>query len=420
MHIKPSLAVALPIAISLVLVAAEIPANTWWTSAAFSLAAGVAALSLMACAALLGSRWGIVESSFGGLDRVYRAHKWMGIWALGLASFHLVFKAGLDDWQTAAIIELSRPLTRLVRQLSYVALVFIILLALNRNIPYSRWRLWHKTSGPLFLIVVAHWLSFDSPITLASPTGLWLSLVSILGVAGAAYKLLLYPFLAHHAEYEITGVSRGNHAMCLQLAPAGKPVRFKAGQFGFLRMKEEGLREPHPFTIASAANSTGQVEFLIRNLGDYTQQLINRCRPGMRADIYAPYGRFLRPPAGRREIWIGGGVGISPFVAWLKDETATGFERVTLFYFFSAGRAFPDVDVLADMARQRGVELVPVAGGAASPEFGDRFDAILRDAGSEVQVSFCGPKGLLTQVQSRLDAAGVPGANVHYEYFEFR
>src|SRR5690606_23475482 len=219
MHIKPSLAVALPIAISSVLVAAAIPSSTWWSSAAVSLAAGVAALSLMACAALLGSRWAIVETSFGGLDRVYRAHKWMGIWALGLASFHLVFKAELDGWQTASIIELSRPLTRLVRQLSYVALVFIILLALNRNIPYSRWRLWHKTSGPLFLIVIAHWLSFSSPITLISPVGLWLSLVSLLGLAGAAYKLLLYPFLASHAEYEITGVTRGNHAMCLQLAP---------------------------------------------------------------------------------------------------------------------------------------------------------------------------------------------------------
>src|SRR5690606_11092496 len=124
----------------------------WVSSAAMSLSAGVAALTMMGMAALLGARGHWVEDLFGGLDRVYEVHKWLGVWVLVLASVHLVFKAGASCWETAAILSLPPFWTRLVRQLSYVALVLIVMLALNRKIPYGTWRWCHKLSGPLFLI----------------------------------------------------------------------------------------------------------------------------------------------------------------------------------------------------------------------------------------------------------------------------
>ena len=418
MPIKSWQAVLLPAAISFVLAAAEIPPGTWFTTAAISQASGVAALTLMATAAMLGGRWGFVESWFGGLDRVYQAHKWMGIWALGFASVHLAFKAGMNGWDTASIVTLSSGVTRLVRQLSYVALMFIVLLALNRTIPYSSWRWWHKLSGPLFLIVILHWLSIKSPIALASPAGLWLAGVVGLGIAAAAYKLLWYQFFARHAEYEVVGVSPGGSAVHMQLMPVGQPVRFEPGQFGFLRMKADGLREPHPFTLASGHRPDGQVEFLIRSLGDYTQKLIAETKRGMRADIYAPYGRFTRHMEAQREVWIAGGVGISPFVAWLKDEAAGGFDKVTLFYFYTPGREFPNAQVLAEMARQRGAEFVPVPERSA---FSQRFAEMARDVDpTVVDVSFCGPKGLLEQIRQQMRSNGISESNLRYEYFEFR
>ncbi|MBL0027542.1 MAG: ferric reductase-like transmembrane domain-containing protein [Rhodanobacteraceae bacterium] len=80
--------------ISAASVMAAIPSVDWVSTAAMSLSAGVAALAMMGMAALLGARWRWVESLFGGLDRVYEVHKWLGVWALVLASVHLVFKAG--------------------------------------------------------------------------------------------------------------------------------------------------------------------------------------------------------------------------------------------------------------------------------------------------------------------------------------
>ncbi|WP_443692508.1 ferric reductase-like transmembrane domain-containing protein, partial [Pseudomonas sp.] len=90
----------------------EIPSDTWLTSATLSLILGTAALAYMAVAALLSSRWRAVEVLFGGLDRVYETHKWLGIWALVFASHHFVFKAYLDVWHSVPILEMSKYWTR--------------------------------------------------------------------------------------------------------------------------------------------------------------------------------------------------------------------------------------------------------------------------------------------------------------------
>ncbi|MFO7276674.1 MAG: ferredoxin reductase family protein [Pseudomonadota bacterium] len=421
MYLRPWQAVFIVVAVTCVLTFAEIPRATWPTTAALSLALGASAFALMGTAALLGGRLRFVESALGGLDRVYLTHKWMAVWALAFASFHLVFQAELKEWDLAPILSLPRHHTRLVRQLSFVALMVIVLLALNRRIPYGTWRLWHKTSGPLFLIVVAHWLSIRSPIELSSPAGIWLGVIAAAGVAAAFYKLLLYPFFADHANYRVVNVSPGPAGVHLQLAPVKRPIEFRPGQFGFLRIKEEGLREPHPFTIASGAGGEGHVHFVIRDLGDYTHRLVRNTTPGMYAEIYAPFGRFLRPVDAQREVWIAGGVGITPFLAWLSDEAGRNFDRVTFFYFFTPGREFPKAERVAELASRRGVELVPVSTGPASPEFIDRFRAIVSEAGAAaVRISFCGPQGLLREVQARMRENGVPERNLHFEYFEFR
>lgn len=407
--------------VSLGLTFAEVPSQTWATTAALSLVCGVSALALMAAAAILAARWPVVESLFGGLDRVYEVHKWLGVFALSFASVHLLFKAGAPSWETNAIVDLAPEWTRFVRQASFVALMAIVILALNRNIPYSVWRWWHRLSGPLFLIVVAHWLSIKSPIELGSGAGLWLAALSSLAVVAAAYKLLLYPLVASHGHYQVVNVIRGPAAAEIELEPISHRAPFDPGHFGFLRMRADGLREPHPFTIASAPSPEGRIRFVIRALGDYTTRLISGVEPGMYADVYAPYGRFERKPECAREIWIGGGVGISPFIAWMRDDQAGRFDQVTLFYFFTPGRVFPDVAVLAAMAQERGIEFVPISTGPASEVFVQRFGDIVRSAdAATLDIAVCGPKGLLGAVRRAANDLGVRGDLIRHELFAFR
>src|SRR5690606_25814487 len=225
---------------------------------------------------------------------------------------------------------------------------------------------WHKLSGPLFLIVILHWLSFKSPITLNSPSGIWVGLFCAVGVLAALYKLVLYPFVARAGEYRVVAVSRDKGAVHLTLKPLHKKFDLKAGQFAFLAMQQKGLREPHPFTIASANTASGQIEFVIRGLGDYTNKLYECAEVGMHADLYAPYGRFKRPVQAEWEVWIGAGVGISPFISWLQDPDAKDFDKATLVYCYNPSRAFPPLETMQAMAQQRGVEFVGNTGGLKS------------------------------------------------------
>jgi predicted ferric reductase len=421
MRIEPWQAILAIVLVSFATVALEFPHGPWLATAPLSLACGVAALALMASAAILSARWPLSEAAFGGLDRMYDAHKWLGISALSLASVHLLFKAGMPGWDTAAIVTLPADWTRLVRQASFVGLMLIIVLSLNRKIPYNSWRWWHRLSGPILLVVVLHALSIKSPIALGSPAGIWIGVLAGLGLIAAAYKLILYPFLSNHAEYEVVAVSPGTAAAQLDFTPTSRPVAFVPGQFGFLRMKVDGLREPHPFTIASGAASDGRISFVIRALGDYTAKLVSEVAPGMRADVYAPYGRFVRRPEASREIWIAGGVGISPFIAWMKHDEAGGFERVTLFYLYTPGRAFPAVETLAAIAQECGVEFVPVSTGVGSPAFVDRFSEIVGQSDvAALDVALCGPKGMAAHVRRLMQQHGVPDTNLRHEIFEFR
>ncbi|MGV8842806.1 MAG: hypothetical protein ACOH2I_06120 [Pseudomonas sp.] len=57
----------------------EIPVDTWLTAATLGMILGTTALGYMATSCLLASRWQAIESLFGGLDRVYDVHKWLGI-----------------------------------------------------------------------------------------------------------------------------------------------------------------------------------------------------------------------------------------------------------------------------------------------------------------------------------------------------
>ena len=141
----------------------------------------------------------------------------------------------------------------------------------------------------------------------------------------------------------------------------------------------------------------------------------------MRAEVYAPFGRFSRPENGGFEVWIGGGVGLSPFIAWLQDPSRQDLAKVTVFNFQTPGRGFPGVDGIAADARRRGADWVEVADGPQSAVFEERFAWLVGQVGADkVSVSFCGPSGLLAIVRAAMARLGVPASRLRYEKFEFR
>jgi predicted ferric reductase len=92
----------------------------------------------------------------------------------------------------------------------------------------------------------------------------------------------------------------------------------RAGQFAFVTFEpREGA---HPFTIASADHGNGQITFHIKGLGDYTRQLGYRLTIGDLVTVEGPYGQFnfKQCKHNAAQVWIAGGIGVTPFLAWLE------------------------------------------------------------------------------------------------------
>jgi len=70
----------------------------------------------------------------------------------------------------------------------------------------------------------------------------------------------------------------------------------------------------------------------VKALGDYTSRLIDIVEPGTLAVIGGPHGRFNHTRGTDRQIWIAGGVGVAPFVSWLRAIDEQLPQAVDFFY----------------------------------------------------------------------------------------
>ncbi len=415
MYLKARQTIGLIIAVSLAATMEEVPSDARFTLEALGLAAGVAALSLLAFAALVGTRSKPVETLFGGLEQRYVTHKWLGIWALGLAAFHFLFAGAAGGSPAVPIVDWPPRLTRLAGPASLAGLLAVALLVLHRRVPYGLRHRGHKLSGPLLLIAIVHGLSIPSPIALSEPAGIWLATASALGIAGAGFQLIVYPWLAEHRGYRVV---RTSDAARFELEPNRDPLPFAPGQFGFLRVQEDGLRQAHPFTVDPDRTAGGRLRVAVSTLGGHTRHLVARTATGMHVEVYGPYGPFERRPAAR-EVWIALSHGIAPFLAWLDDEAGGGFENVTLVYVSATIRALPIAEALRNLATARGAAFVTVPIEMASAEIARHCAEASKWApAGAIAVSYSGPPALLDEVRRGLRVAGIPDDRLRSETFE--
>jgi len=192
----------------------------------------------------------------------------------------------------------------------------------------------------------------------------------------------------------------------------------QSGQFALVTFDtREGA---HPFTIASGWQGDGHVRFAIKSLGDYTRTLRSRLRGADPIIVEGPYGCFDFVPEQTRQIWIAGGIGLTPFVARLETLAAenTGHPPVDLFY--STRQADPEIvarlNAIADAAKVRLHVLDSSRGESLSVE---RLIAEV-PAWADASIWFCGPTGFGHAMRDGLTARGLAPRAFHQEAFEFR
>lgn len=400
---------------------------------------GVVSMSVMSLAMILSVRPSWLENHFDGLDKMYRLHKWLGITALIASTSHwLIAKAPKWLVQLGVITRphrMPRPdlppdslqtvmmhwrgTAEGLGEWAFYGTIILIVLALIKRLPYRWFSQIHRIFPVAYLILVFHavvLLQFaDWPtllgITMATLMALG-TLAAILSLTGRkAGKKQINATISRLERHDTSGI------ISVDIALQSNWQGHQPGQFAFVTFdKQEG---PHPFTIASAWQNDGQLRFMIKSLGDYTNHLTDRLAIGQSLQLEGPYGRFTLEAPTRKQIWIGGGIGITPFVAGLQALPCTSQAQPVDFIHTTSIYDNTIIQQLQQDASQRGVNLHVLWDKRDGRLDAQRLTEMVPDW-CEADIWFCGPSGFGRQLQEGLQAMGLPTGRFHQELFEMR
>lgn len=399
---------------------------------------GIIAIGMMSGSMVLAARPVMLESLLGGLDKMYRLHKWLGITGAAFAILHLLAakSAGwLVGWGwlarkgarhadgpgtgLAGFFQEQRGLAKSIGEWALYALVVLLVLALLRRFSYRHFFRTHRLLALVYLFLVFHSVVLMKPTEWGKPVGIVMLVLITGGTVAALVSLFRRVGAGRRTMGEIEGIARHMDNRVLNVA-----VRLTepwpghlAGQFAFLTFdREEGA---HPFTISSTWKDDGKLGFLIKGIGDYTDTLAGHLKAGDRLTVEGPYGRFDFSSSEPRQIWIAGGIGIAPFIARMETlaEHPDGIP-VDLFYSTSS----PDegfmakVRLRAESARVRLHVLVPAKDGRLN---GERIRSLIPEW-KAAAFWFCGPTKFGRALRRDLTSEGMATGHFHQELFEMR
>jgi predicted ferric reductase len=369
---------------------------------------------------------------------MYRLHKWLGITGLVVAIAHWLWveapkwlvQAGwiarpvrgprpAPSADFAGFLQGQRGLAEGVGEWAFYASLVLIAIALVKYFPYRHFFKTHRWMAVVYLALVLHSVVLMRFSYWSTPLGVVMAGLMLCGTVAAVISL----FRRIGSRRKAVGVvgtletldGVGVSAVTVQLKSAWPG--HQAGQFAFVSFDaRDGV---HPYTISSDWKDDGQLQFLIKALGDYTRTLTSTLKPGGVVEVEGPYGRFNFEGTSPRQIWIGGGIGITPFVARMKALAANPDGREVDLFHTTADVDEVALQKLRDDARNAGVRLHILVDARDGRLTGDRLRTAVPDW-RVADVWFCGPTAFGDAIRQDLVSQGLPALNFHQELFAMR
>lgn len=410
-----------PIGLILIVVTVAFPAfqlfalpNVSDQVALFSQYLGLAALILMSWGQIMSTRMPGIETLFGGLDRVYVLHKWAGIAAMVAVLLHDTIDAEMRGLGRETVLN---EIAETLGEISLYGLLILVVISIATFIPYHLWKWTHKVMGALFVAGSFHFIFIMKPFAMSDPAGLYTGAFCLAGFA--AYIWMLLPDRMRPSKaFSVTRLEETGGALAITLKPVGKPLKANPGQFGVLRFEGADNSEPHPFSF-SKIDDDGTLRVTVKALGDFTSRLGASLEVGQQVHIQGPFGRF-RFLGKSPEVWIAGGIGITPFLAWAHALDA-GRPSVELFFCAKSRQDAPHLEELEALAKSKtNLNLHTMFSSENRRLTADIVSEVSACDLSHARVSYCGPLSLREALQTGLRRNGVGPRRFQYEEFEFR
>lgn len=284
---------------------------------------------------------------------------------------------------------------------------------------YERWRIGHRFTGLFVALATVHAALVD-PVLHQSQLLLAAELLAGgVGVAAYLYRELLAPRLTPVYHYTVQEARQLNqNTIEVGLKPVGTPLRFTAGQFILLALGAPEQFDYHPFTVASAPTEEA-LRLSVKASGDDTRRLYADLRPGIDARVVGPFGMFDYRLGGPRQVWIAAGIGITPFISWIRALNGS-FDYEVDFYYSVADEAaalFAD-EITAAAARQPSLKLHLIRTDRDPPLTPEQVWSANPIA--RCSVYMCGPPAMMRTFEKELRAQGAAWNHIRWEQFGLR
>ena len=313
--------------------------------------------------------------------------------------------------------DLKHPAAQIGEWTFYV-LAVLVMLALWKRFPYKYFFKTHKLMPAVYLLLVFHTFILVDQSYWLKPIGPVLALLLVFGSGAALVSLFQKIGYRRRASGKITRITLHDDKEVLDVGVQLDTAwpGHEAGQFAFVDFDDP--EAAHPFTISSAWKDDGHLMFTIKALGDYTRTLAESLHLGQGVVVEGPYGRFNFQGTRSRQIWIGGGVGITPFIAALKARTKDD-QRSSVDLFYATRTADPVFTAsIRELAEQTDVRFHALEDRNGLLTL-DHIEALIPEW-KQADIWFCGPAGLATALRNPMIERGLPASQFHQELFEMR
>lgn len=315
-----------------------------------------------------------------------------------------------------------------VGEWAFYAAVLLIVVALIHRIPYRVFHRTHRLLAVAYLALVFHAAVLTNLSYWRSPLGVVMALLLAWGTWAAIVVLARRVGTGRKVSGTITRLHYFPSLRVLEGdidIPHGWPGH-KPGQFAFVTPDED--EGAHPFTIASAWDpSRRQLTFVTKELGDYTRGLPEALRVSQPVEVEGPYGCFTFDDDAPRQIWIGAGIGITPFIARMEQlamdrrayPSRPGTQAIDLFHTTADWNDEAIGKLTAD-AEAAGVRLHVLHDARHGRLNGSRIREAVPDW-AQASIWFCGPGRFGAALRKDFAAHGLPVARrFHRELFAMR
>ncbi len=388
---------------------------SWRASAVL---AGWAGYGLLLASLVLMLRDERISRWLGGVEYMTRWHHYVGITAYVLLLCHPTLLM-IGGWQQSAAAGLAaiwpQPPGAVIVS-GWVALLCMmagLLATFLYKLPYPLWRVLHALLGVAVIVGSGHVLLLEANALV------WLMLC--VAVVAMAIRILRIDLGLAAQRYRVTHVTQAAPDIVeVTLQPVQPPLPpVAAGELVFVgfrwRTRWGGTGEFHPFTV-SGIDHDGALRVGIKALGGDTQAL-QALPVGTAADVQGPHPGFLRHRPATAQLWVAGGIGITPFLAELRSSVLTQPTRLIYLAHSRTQAAYADeLDALARQQPCLQFELVLTAGNNPDPL--SLLPAATELAGQTCYL--CGPPGMTDSFIRALRSRGVPNDRIHFERFDYR